>query len=54
MNRPDDLKMLEEGKPFIRSIAAFIVYLRYGSTWPVDTCYKKADEFIGKLKDDLT
>lgn len=53
MNRPEDLKTLEEGKPFIRSVVAFILYLRFGSTWPIDSCYRKADEFIGALKNDL-
>jgi len=52
--RPDDLKTLEEGKPFIRSVAAFIIYLRYGQAWTVAVCYKKADEFVAALKDDLS
>ncbi len=51
MDRISDLDTLKDAKPFLRSILAFLVYLRYAS--PYDTCYAKADSFIAQLEADL-
>ena len=56
MNRTDDLKVLTEGKPFIRSVLAFLIYLRFGRTEIKNTpmCYAQADDFINQLEKDLS
>lgn len=48
-NRKDDLEILENGLPFIRSLVAFLIYLRFGG----DRHYEMADRFIEQLKQDL-
>lgn len=52
-NIEKDLETLEQAKPYIRSILAFILKLRMGSTWGEDTCYKTADSFIRQLEYDV-
>lgn len=62
MKRQDDLATLNAAKPFMRSVLAFIIYLRYGSplVMPEDLrpkgfaiAYAIADHFIGQLEKDL-
>ena len=54
MNRVSDLSTLEEAKPFIRSLAAFVIYLRYGPILrDVKRAYSDADLFLAQLKEDL-
>jgi hypothetical protein len=48
----DDRQMLEGGLPYIRSILAFITWLRLPAL-EVPACYAKADEFIWQLKQDV-
>ncbi len=50
-NRADDLEMLQEAKPFLRSILAFLVNLRYEQT--VEESYAEADMFLAQLEADL-
>jgi hypothetical protein len=50
-NREEDKATLEEARPFIRSILAFSIYLRYSAK--TQDCYGLADEFIDQLKKDL-
>jgi hypothetical protein len=56
MPRTADLEQIAVARVFIRSIAAFVLYLRFGEAsngMSVDDAYGKADQFIGKLVDDL-
>lgn len=53
MDRKDDLEVLKQAKPFIRSILAFIVYVRFGTMRSTDECYINADKFIDRLEKDL-
>jgi hypothetical protein len=49
----DDRAIMSAAKPYIRSIAAFLLALRFGTAWTTDQCYKQADKFIAQLEDDL-
>lgn len=37
--------------PYVRSLAAFILYLRFGREQ--DICYRNAEVFLTQLKSDL-
>jgi hypothetical protein len=43
---------IQEAKPFIRSILAFIVFVRFGGS-NVDYAYVVADDFLQKFEADL-
>lgn len=45
-----DLAVLAQARPYIRTIAAFLIYLRYGDDV---NGYQMADEFIDQLKQDM-
>ncbi len=51
-NRPDDLEMLQDAKPFLRSILAFLLYLRFGQN-TTEAGYPMADYFLSRLEADL-
>lgn len=40
-------------KPFLQTLAAFIIYIRCPATRPI-TCYQVAGEFLKQLEKDLT
>lgn len=46
----EEIKQME---PILRSILAFILYLRFGSSRDIEDCYKSSDKFLKKLGDDL-
>lgn len=48
-----DLKEFNRAKPLIRSIVAFLVYLRFGGEIEVAATYAKTDEFLSQLKKDI-
>lgn len=53
-NPADDLAILQHARPYIRSIVAFVIYLRYQyMPNPIDEAYKIADKFIARLKEDV-
>lgn len=54
VDHTEDLKTLEQGEAFVRSVLAFLLYLRFGSAREIDNCYVTSDKFIKKLKEDLT
>lgn len=47
---PDGWQNLQQVKPLIRSVGAFLVYLRFGGK--IDDAYKDADKFIATLERD--
>lgn len=51
----EDIEVLNQGLPYIRSILAFAIYLRYGaaSADTIQRCYIHADVFIDQLKKDV-
>lgn len=49
-DREDDLDILDQARPFIRGILAFLAYLRRDT---VEGCYEIADLFLSKLEEDL-
>ncbi len=53
INRNTDKDTLEAGKPYLRSILAFLLYLRY-ENMHIATAYTTADEFIGQLEIDVS
>ncbi len=59
-NKQGILETLEEARPFIRSIVAFVAYLRFssGMVHPsagpnLDRYYMIADAFVNRLKGDV-
>lgn len=62
MNREDDRQMLGEARPFVRSILAFLLYLRFGGpttsprpcNYNIGEAHVDADHFLDRLdKEDL-
>jgi hypothetical protein len=54
MSREVDLHVLAEGKPFIRGVLAFLVYLvKARDKAQIHDCYTAADIFIKQLEEDL-
>jgi hypothetical protein len=61
MNRQDDREILKNARPFIRSIAAFLLYLRFGGpptanhqcNYNIGEAHAEADSFIDRLEMDL-
>ena len=61
MNRQDDRKVLDEARPFVRSILAFLLYLRFGgpptapkpANYNIGEAYCEADHFLDRLGKDL-
>jgi hypothetical protein len=51
----DDKLIVAAAKPFIRSIAALIIWLRFGNSTPakIEACYEAADQFITHLDKDM-
>ena len=49
MTRLDEVK---EAEPVLRSVLAFVLYLRFDRLGVVDS-YAKAQEFVDRLKADL-
>jgi hypothetical protein len=47
------LEELELGAPYVRSIVAFALFLRFGPMLTIDNCYRQADEFMKQLKEDI-
>ena len=64
-SRKDDLKTLEQSRPYIRSLLALLIYLRFGQmrgepqvaalgVLPnLDLVYETADEFLKRLQKDV-
>lgn len=62
-DREDDREVVQQAKPFIRSIAAFLLYLRFGSPaheenpnvfcYTVAKAHDDADRFLKVLDEDL-
>ena len=51
---PTDLEALMKARPYIRSVLAFLIYLRNGEKLNgLTAAYCKADEFLGALHDDV-
>lgn len=48
----DDLQVLKQGRPYIRSIVALVVYCTQ-STKSVALSYRTADNFLAQLKEDV-
>lgn len=58
MSKPDDLDVLQAAKPFVRSILAFILFIRFAQPGTnekelVNASYDTADTFINKLENDI-
>lgn len=61
MDRPDDREVLKNARPFIRSIAAFLLYLRFGGpptanhqcNYSIGEAHAEADTFLDRLDKDL-
>lgn len=54
MNIQEDLDTLKKGTPYIRSILAFLLHLRFGgSTENISTNYRTADFYIKQLTKDV-
>lgn len=54
MQRAHDLETLNDAKPFLRGVLAFLVYLvKAKDKAQIEDCYTAADRFIGKLEEDL-
>ncbi len=51
-NKQDDLAVFQQGKPYVRSILAFVFKLCRPIN-SVDQCYTVADDFIGRLERDI-
>jgi hypothetical protein len=53
-NVNDDLEVFEQARPYIRSVLAFLVLLRFGEfpTRP-NTPYEVADTFLDRLRTDI-
>jgi hypothetical protein len=43
--RDEQLEGIDDIKPIVRSILAFALYLRFGTSASVEDCYKTADRF---------
>jgi len=56
-SRESYLKTLAQGEPFLKSILAFFIFLRFGgigNSGPcIDDAHLTANKFIKRLKDDL-
>lgn len=53
---PTDLEVIQKARPYIRSIAALVVYLSRrhdASADELSRCYRTADEFIAFLENDV-
>ena len=51
---PTDLEVLRQARPYVRSVLAFLIYLRNGEKLNgLTAAYLKADEFLGHLHDDV-
>jgi hypothetical protein len=51
---PTDLEVLRQARPYVRSVLAFLIYLRNGEKLNgLAASYCKADEFLGVLHDDV-
>lgn len=48
-----DLETLQKGKPYLRSIVALVLHLRFGSMLTVQDAYVKADMFLKQLERDV-
>ncbi len=52
----DDV-ILDKAMPYVRSVIALVVFLRYGGnancSYGVDHCYGVANEFVSEFKKDL-
>lgn len=48
-----DLQNLQDTKPLLRSVTAFIIWNIRPSSFSIDDAYKKADEFITRLEKDI-
>ena len=61
MPNKSDLETLAAGKPFIRSILAFLLYLRFGGpttsakpcNYNIGEAYCEADHFLDNLEKDV-
>lgn len=60
MKREDDREVLQHARPFIRSIAAFLLYLRFGTpnesgpaAYDAGRAHDQADGFLDRLDKDL-
>jgi hypothetical protein len=61
MNRDDDREILKNARPFIRSVAAFLLYLRFGGpatanhqcNYNIGEAHVEADHFLDRLDKDL-
>lgn len=47
-----DVEELRKARPYIRSVLAFLIYMRYEGA-PSDMSYRIADAFIDQLAADL-
>jgi hypothetical protein len=48
----DDKDMIAAGTPYIRSVLAFIIYVRYDAA-TIESSYTQADKFLTQLKSDM-
>lgn len=54
-----DLEDLKQARPYIRSVVALALYLRFGGSFAgkptptVDDCYRAADLFVDQLEADV-
>ncbi len=51
--RQDDFDALQEGKPFIRGILAFLIYITRAPIPEGENYYSVADSFIRNLEGEL-
>lgn len=58
----EDLQTIKKARPYIRSIASFILFLRFGAVAShsdgsikeqIRGCYTMADEFAAQLEEDV-
>lgn len=50
------LELIAESRPIVRTIAAFAVYLRFGSFnsfQSIEDCYTSADKFLDRMVADV-
>lgn len=54
MKRKEDIEVLKQARPYLRSLLAFIIYLRWGK-YPHDKkfAYREADEFVRDLEQEV-
>jgi hypothetical protein len=54
LNKSEDLEVIRQARPYVRSILAFVAFLRWGrEKRDAAFCYEMADVFLDQLRADV-